>query len=117
MAGGGRTGAALDERLAAELAAGRTIKDAATAASVSERTAHRRVADPAFQDRVTEHRAGVPWMVHSPLRPTITRIEYPMLNRVAILIPEPSVNGSAARNGRAHPAPLAPVRRCGRRPT
>jgi hypothetical protein len=45
-----------DESLAAELAAGKTVREAATAAGVSERTAHRRTADPAFKARVTDLR-------------------------------------------------------------
>lgn len=45
-----------DEILAAELAAGRTIRAAAAAAGVSERTAARRLTDPAFKRQVTELR-------------------------------------------------------------
>ncbi|HEY1378985.1 MAG TPA: hypothetical protein VGF55_19445 [Gemmataceae bacterium] len=41
-----------DDALAVALAAGRTVRDAATAAGVGERTATRRTADPAFQRRV-----------------------------------------------------------------
>ena len=55
MAHRGRRNA--DETLAAELAAGKTVCEAATAAGVSERTAHRRIADSAFKSRVTELRA------------------------------------------------------------
>lgn len=55
MAGGGRKSA--DDALAAALAAGQTLRDAATAAGVSERTAARRAADPAFQRRVEALRA------------------------------------------------------------
>ncbi len=47
---------AADEALALGLARGLTLVEAATAAHVSERTASRRVADPAFQSRVTELR-------------------------------------------------------------
>lgn len=54
MAHRGRNSA--DERLAAELAAGRSVKDAAAAAGVSERTAFRRLADPVFKTRVTDLR-------------------------------------------------------------
>ncbi|MFO0801411.1 MAG: hypothetical protein U0804_28425 [Gemmataceae bacterium] len=54
MAHRGRRGA--DERLAALLAAGRTVREAADEAEVSERTAHRRQADPAFAARVAELR-------------------------------------------------------------
>ena len=42
-----------DELLAAELAAGKTVKDAADAVHVSERTATRRMADPDFRERVS----------------------------------------------------------------
>src|SRR4051812_38904491 len=48
-----------DDALAAALAAGRTVRDAAAAAGVSEKTAHRRNADPAFKARVTALRAGM----------------------------------------------------------
>jgi hypothetical protein len=47
----------IDERLAAELAAGKTIREAAPAVGVSERTAHRRLEDPAFRDRVAALRS------------------------------------------------------------
>lgn len=52
MAHGGRSGA--DELLAAELAAGKTVREAATAAGVSERTAHRRLESATFRARVAE---------------------------------------------------------------
>jgi hypothetical protein len=55
MARGGRAGA--DERLAAELAAGKTVREAATSAGVSERTAFRRLVDAAFKARVAELRS------------------------------------------------------------
>jgi hypothetical protein len=45
-----------DDRLAAELAAGKTVRDAATAAGVAERTAHRRLADPGFKAHVADLR-------------------------------------------------------------
>ncbi len=54
MAGRGRHSA--DDRLAAGLARGLTIRDAAAAAKVSERTAHRRNKDPRFRERVSELR-------------------------------------------------------------
>ncbi len=50
MAHGGRHSA--DDALAAELAAGRTLRDAAAAAGMSERTAHRRLQDREFVARV-----------------------------------------------------------------
>jgi len=50
MAGSGRKNA--DEALAAALAGGRTVSEAATAAGVSPRTAYRRLQDAAFQARV-----------------------------------------------------------------
>jgi uncharacterized small protein (DUF1192 family) len=39
------------------LAGGHTVREAAAAAGVSERTAHRRLADPTFAARVTELRS------------------------------------------------------------
>ncbi|QDU21884.1 hypothetical protein [Urbifossiella limnaea] len=45
-----------DDRLALELAAGATVRDAAGATGVGERTAHRRLADPAFKARVVAAR-------------------------------------------------------------
>jgi hypothetical protein len=54
VAGSGRKSA--DDRLAAELAAGKTVRDAATAAGVSDRTASRRLTDPTFKARVSELR-------------------------------------------------------------
>lgn len=45
-----------DELLAAEIAAGKTVRQAAAGAGVSERTAHRRLADPNFKTRVVELR-------------------------------------------------------------
>lgn len=50
MAHRGRSEA--DDALAAALAAGRSVKDAAAALKVSERTVHRRNTDPAFRARV-----------------------------------------------------------------
>lgn len=57
MARGGRSGA--DERLAAELAAGKTVHDAATAAGIADRTAFRRLADHTFKARVAELRSAM----------------------------------------------------------
>jgi len=51
MAGRGRKSA--DDRLAVELAAGKTVADAAEAAGLSERTAYRRLDDAAFRGRMT----------------------------------------------------------------
>jgi hypothetical protein len=45
-----------DDRLALELAAGATVRHAAQATGVGERTAHRRLADPAFQEKVAAAR-------------------------------------------------------------
>jgi hypothetical protein len=50
MASGGRKNA--DERLILELAAGRTVAEAARAAHVSPRTVFRRMQDEAFRSRV-----------------------------------------------------------------
>ena len=50
MAGRGRSTA--DDLLAAALAAGQSLKDAAAAAHMGERTAHRRAALPEFQAEV-----------------------------------------------------------------
>ena len=57
MAHRGRRNA--DELLAAELAAGKTVRDAAAAAGVSERTAYRRLEDEAFLYRVAALRAAM----------------------------------------------------------
>ena len=46
-----------DEVLAAALAAGRTVRDAAAEAKVSEKTAYRRNKDPEFRRRVAELRS------------------------------------------------------------
>ena len=46
-----------DDALLLALAAGKTVREAARAAGISERTATRRVADPAFRRRVAELRA------------------------------------------------------------
>jgi hypothetical protein len=51
MAGPDRKNA--DDRLALELAAGKTVADAAAAAYVSERTAYRRLDDAEFRGRLT----------------------------------------------------------------
>jgi hypothetical protein len=45
-----------DHLLAAELAAGKTVRDAAAAAGLAERTAHRRLTEPAFRAQVAELR-------------------------------------------------------------
>lgn len=55
VADGGRQNA--DERLAAELASGKTVREAATVTGVSERTAFRRLDDPKFKARVAELRS------------------------------------------------------------
>src|SRR5262249_23194210 len=47
-----------EDALAVALAAGQTLRDAATAAGISDRTATRRWADPAFRRRVAELRAA-----------------------------------------------------------
>lgn len=54
MAGQGRQNA--DEALAMQLAAGKTIRDAAEAVGVAERTAGRRWADPEFRQLVSQLR-------------------------------------------------------------
>jgi hypothetical protein len=48
-----------DEALALALATGQTLRDAAEAAGIAERTASRRWADPAFRQRVSELRADM----------------------------------------------------------
>jgi len=48
-----------DDLLAAELAAGKTVRDAATAAGVAERTAHRRRTDADFKARIIGLRAAL----------------------------------------------------------
>jgi HEAT repeat protein len=55
VAGNGRKNA--DDRLALELASGKTITEAAQLASVSERTAHRRLDDSSFRGRLKTLRA------------------------------------------------------------
>jgi hypothetical protein len=57
MAGSGRRNA--DEALALALAGGQTLRAAAEAAKVAERTATRRMADPAFRQRVAELRGDM----------------------------------------------------------
>src|SRR5262249_27813394 len=47
-----------EDALAVGLAAGQTLRDAANAAGIGERTATRRWADPGFRRRVAELRAG-----------------------------------------------------------
>ncbi|MCE9567791.1 MAG: hypothetical protein K8U57_37810 [Planctomycetes bacterium] len=47
---------AADESLAAALAAGKTVADAATVAGVSETTVYRRLREPLFRARVSELR-------------------------------------------------------------
>ena len=48
-----------DDLIAAQLAAGKTVRDAAATAGVSEKTAHRRVGDPEFRKMVSGVRAGL----------------------------------------------------------
>jgi hypothetical protein len=48
-----------DEALALALAGGQTLRAAAEAAKIAERTATRRMADPAFRRRVTELRGDM----------------------------------------------------------
>jgi hypothetical protein len=48
-----------DDALAVALAAGHTLRDAAAAAAISERTATRRWADPGFRQRVDDLRADM----------------------------------------------------------
>src|SRR5262249_41917605 len=48
-----------DEALVLALASGVAVPDAAARANVSERTAYRRLADPAFRARVDRARAGM----------------------------------------------------------
>jgi hypothetical protein len=55
VAGQGRKNA--DERLLVALAGGLTVRAAAKACGVSERTIHRRLDDQAFQQRIAEARA------------------------------------------------------------
>jgi hypothetical protein len=57
MAGNGRRNA--DEALAVAIASGRTLRDAAAGAGVSERTARRRHEDTAFRARVVELRGAM----------------------------------------------------------
>jgi HEAT repeat protein len=48
-----------NDALAAELAAGKTVRDAAISAGVAERTAFRRLTDAKFKARVSELRTGM----------------------------------------------------------
>jgi hypothetical protein len=48
-----------DEALALALAGGQTLRGAAAAAKIAERTATRRMADPAFRQRVAELRGDM----------------------------------------------------------
>ena len=48
-----------DERLAFALASGKTVRDAAVDAGVSEKTAHRRNSDPMFRAAVSSARANI----------------------------------------------------------
>jgi hypothetical protein len=57
MAGNGRKKGS--EALLTALAAGKSVKDAALAAGIGERTARRRLAEPDFARRVAEARAGM----------------------------------------------------------
>lgn len=57
VAHGGRHNA--DEKLATELAAGKTVREAAAAAGVAERTAFRRLEDAAFKARVSALRSAM----------------------------------------------------------
>ena len=57
MAGSGRRNA--DDRLALELAAGRTVADAAKAAGVSQRTAYRRLDDAGYRQRISTLRSAM----------------------------------------------------------
>ena len=57
MAHAGRRSA--DEVLAAELAAGKTVREASAAAGVAERTAFRRLEDAVFKDRISELRSAM----------------------------------------------------------
>lgn len=57
VAGSGRRNA--DDALAVAVASGQTLRDAAAAVGVAERTAARRWADPAFRRRVSELRGDM----------------------------------------------------------
>lgn len=57
MPGGDRSGA--DAVLLAQLATGSTVKDAASAAGVSESTGYRRLRDPEFASQLADARAQV----------------------------------------------------------
>jgi hypothetical protein len=59
MAHNGRPRRGADEALAFALATGATVRDAATTVGLSERTAHRRLDDPVFHQRVSELRAAL----------------------------------------------------------
>jgi hypothetical protein len=71
MAAGGRKNA--DASLALALAGGDTVAEAASKAGVSERTAFRRLLDPAFRRRVAELRAAAMERASSKLADTMTQ--------------------------------------------
>jgi hypothetical protein len=83
VAGLGRHSA--DESLAFALSTGQTMADAASAAGVSLRTAHRRWADPDFRRRVADLRGEVIAQAASRLAATMARAA----DRLAELVESP----------------------------
>jgi hypothetical protein len=83
-----------DDRLALELAAGATVRDAAGAAGVGERTAHRRLADPAFKARVATAREDMFAAATGRLMAGLGRAADALLGLVAD--PDPGVRLRAA---------------------
>ena len=74
-----------DESLALALAKGQTITEAACAAGVSERTAHRRWAEPDFRRRVADLRGEVVAQAASRLAASMARAA----DRLAELVESP----------------------------
>lgn len=84
-----------DEKLALELWAGKPVKEAAATAGMSERTAYRRLNDPAFQERMRELRRGVTNRVmHLLTRATVDAVE--MLHLLATADDDPHLRLKAA---------------------
>jgi hypothetical protein len=83
-----------DDRLALALASGKTIREAAADAGVSERTAHRRAADPAFRERVSGLRAGMVSAAAGKLADGMTQAATVLLGLMAD--PDPAIRFKAA---------------------
>jgi hypothetical protein len=85
----------VDDKLVAEIAAGTSLREAAKRAGVSERTAHRRWANPEFQMRVLAVRAGVRCEVVGRLTEYMKKATQTLMNGMSAQ--SESVRVSAAR--------------------